>query len=356
MRPIFLKIGVLAEKQYAQNTSIVLYPFSPFVEEWYNLAKSFKMENAMLSQEVMSVGLATTTDEYGNFTFKNLKPGKYFLMTSVNIVKTRTASEKVGAWVDQNGYEVSSINNYYNVSFDTNEIAKKVVEIKNDGEMVDVKLKPGNPIIEAISTGTLKSSKCYFDKGLLYGTCKMFYPNGKPELIADWKKGAFDGKTTTFRKDGTTKIVAEYKNHQMNGDYISYNENGTISSKTHLKNGKLDQPLIIFTYDKSGKLWYDNSFRLKDNIPFVEITKDLKLIKEGSFHLYYPSGKVKQTDVYKDDFLVSMTGFKENGTSFKIGETINGKFKGEYTYYDDRGKPTQTDTYNEGVKVSSKKF
>lgn len=146
-----------------------------------------------------------------------------------------------------------------------------------------------------------------------------------------------------------------WKKNQLNGDYLIYNEDENLKSKAHLKNGKFDSPWIIYTYDKSGKLWYDNSFRVKGDIFFSDLTKDIKLIKECEFHFVLSFGKSETGGSFKDDYIVSITECKENGSSFKIGETINGKFKVEYTYYDEKGTLTHIDTYNEGVKVSSRK-
>lgn len=69
-----------------RNTTVDLYPMTPYFEEWYKLKKK---ENVRKNKLVGMDSLAAKyrvyceTNNDGDFTFPNLKPGKYILYTTV---------------------------------------------------------------------------------------------------------------------------------------------------------------------------------------------------------------------------------------------------------------------------------
>jgi hypothetical protein len=123
------KAGILIRREIEPNTYakpgavVTLYPITPYFQEFLDLRKKDKKDKQMaaISKEANSFRVLTkVVTVQGDFIFVGLKPGRYFLECFVHFLGG------VG------GYEVNGI-----------------VEIKADGEVVNVELKekyePKNP-------------------------------------------------------------------------------------------------------------------------------------------------------------------------------------------------------------------
>lgn len=346
--------GGSGKKQFAENVNVAIYPLTKYIEEWYRLNMKNKSASVLIVDGVLDSKRVTTTDEFGNFVFNKMKPGKYLLLALMDLEHTRTATEKVGAWVNGYGYEVASIYNSYGYSYFSEHLAHKIVEIKENGELLEVNLKPKSPFIELVGIKGADNNNCYMLNNQLTGTCNLYHSNGNLRSVADFKENLFNGDLTFFDKNGKIESKAKMKKNVLDGDLIFYNENGLPKYKQNFSKGKKTNLLIAYVYDKDNKLYYDNSFNYEGEIS--DITSRTKLIKDGDFHVYYPNGKVKELNVYKDDYLVSVTMYDTKGKAKQIGATVNGRFKGDYIYYNDNGKPYQVETWDNGVMVSSKKL
>lgn len=112
--------GMTGSKTSITRETVYLLPFTKHLAEWdAQNSKMFKNRNKryVLSDECLQYYLSTTTDEYGNFEFKNLKPGKYLLQTKYYMTHTYD-----GVDVGTKAY-----------------LMEKKVEIKNENEVLDVK-------------------------------------------------------------------------------------------------------------------------------------------------------------------------------------------------------------------------
>ncbi|GAA4169291.1 hypothetical protein [Sphingobacterium ginsenosidimutans] len=112
--------GMTGTKTSITRETVYLLPFTKHLAEWdAQNSKMFKNRNKryVLSDECLQYYLSTTTDEYGNFEFKNLKPGKYLLQTKYYMTHTYD-----GVDVGTKAY-----------------LMEKKVEIKNENEVLDVK-------------------------------------------------------------------------------------------------------------------------------------------------------------------------------------------------------------------------
>jgi len=134
----------LAQRIYANKLKIVLLPASPYVLAWLELRKdkeNFKKRRYVyLSNEAYKWRLEAVTNSKGKFTFPNMKPGKYFL----------TASMDWDSYGSYNNYTGSGYNSYggrtdyyekKNYSVAHTDRLEEFVEVKEDGEVVNVKLK-----------------------------------------------------------------------------------------------------------------------------------------------------------------------------------------------------------------------
>ena len=327
----------------AANQTVMLFPFTDYFAEWYNLKYDNPKANIVMVPRAFAQRLETKTDEYGNFSFKKMKPGKYYLECSINYTGTAVGTERVGTGAYYYGYVGYSYPIYESYYYNYNAVQKanKVVEVKRDGQLIEVKLRP-NPF-ESFKSGKPGSTECYMINNKQYGDCKDFYANGRLSAFASWKDGLLDGP-------------CEY-----------YFESGTTQAKGHYKKG----------FKVGNWKYYDSSLRLSAEENFVY--RDKMSVKEGLFRYYYPSGKIKSTYNYVDDAVAgeSFDFFESGNTKAKYlykngvaeGESLqyyesgtlkaklyykNNKFDGSCIFYTEKGKLEKTVLYKNGEVVSEK--
>lgn len=130
----------LGSRIYATNTKIVLFPVTPYFEAWRELRrkKEGKKTYVYMSNEAYRFRLETTTDNYGNFTFTEMKPGRYFLQAIVGWSTTHATNVYTGSGYNGYGRTDYYTPQYYSVSH--SDRIEEYVEIKESGEVVRVKL------------------------------------------------------------------------------------------------------------------------------------------------------------------------------------------------------------------------
>jgi hypothetical protein len=127
---------------------VFLYPYTPYLMEYVNLSKKQsrsqdpQKRKVMADERLFKYAYYTETDDYGRFTFGKMKPGKYFLSAEkqingyyyVNVATGRTVSD-FNPYYGQVG-----VTHYENQRQNWNAIAilEKVIEIKEDGKIVEV--------------------------------------------------------------------------------------------------------------------------------------------------------------------------------------------------------------------------
>ncbi|MBW8687857.1 hypothetical protein [Chitinophaga rhizophila] len=131
---------LLAEKIYATNTKIILFPVTPYFDAWYQMRrkKEGKRTYVYMSDEAYRFRLETRTDSYGNFTFTEMKPGRYFLQAIVGWSTTHGQNVYSGSGYNGYGRTDYYTRSYYNVSH--SDRIEEFVEVKESGEVVKVKL------------------------------------------------------------------------------------------------------------------------------------------------------------------------------------------------------------------------
>lgn len=303
-------------KQYAKNKTVVmLFPVTDYFAEWYELKKANKGSIVAMLPEAFAYRLETETDEYGNFEFPKMKPGKYYLESTVDYVGTGIGQERIGtvvsSWYGQ-VYGVTPVYENYYYNYDAQQKVNKIVEITQDGQLIEVKLKPKT--FENFSTGSPTSSKCYQLRNKQYGTCKEFFENGKIQIIADWD------------------------NHLLDGNYVEYNIQGIkIAEGKHKKGFKTG----VWKYydDKQGFLYTEQTHKFKDNISKLD----------GEVKFFFPSGKIKTIDLYINGVLEGESKqYFENGKIDNIVFFRNGVLDGKATFYDENGNLLSEVMYKNG--------
>lgn len=136
------------KKQYApKGTSIILIPYTAFFKEWLKLNEASRKKGRAIplpAEVAECMKVASVYDDEGSFEFVNLMPGEYMLYTEFGYTHTTSRTEVVG-YTDTyiNGIFQGSSANTETYSYGTNASAsiQKVVEIREVGENVSVRLK-----------------------------------------------------------------------------------------------------------------------------------------------------------------------------------------------------------------------
>lgn len=131
----------LAERIFARNAKVTLIPVTPYFEAWYELRKKKegKKTTVYMSDIAYYWRLETTTDDEGYFTFKEMKPGKYFLQAFVDWTTAHSRDVYTGSGYNNYGGRTDyyTPQSYY---IDHSNRIEEFVEVKEDGEIVKVKL------------------------------------------------------------------------------------------------------------------------------------------------------------------------------------------------------------------------
>ncbi|WPQ62052.1 carboxypeptidase-like regulatory domain-containing protein [Chitinophaga sancti] len=134
------KVG---QRIYANQIKITLFPVTPYLESWYALRKEKenlkKSRYVYLSNDAYRYRLEAITNSDGEFTFPNMKPGKYFLQGFLGYTHYGTYNEYTGSGYNSYGGQTD----YYQqktYSVDHEDRIEEFVEIKQDGEIVRLKL------------------------------------------------------------------------------------------------------------------------------------------------------------------------------------------------------------------------
>lgn len=140
----FTKTAPLAPRIYADNMKIMLFPVTPYFEAWYKLRNSKenlrKRRYVYMSDAAFRYRLEAISNSVGKFTFPDMKPGKYFLTGNMSWSSTGSYNEHTGSSYGSYGTQADHYEKrYYTQNHE--ERLEKFVEVKKDGEIVEVKLK-----------------------------------------------------------------------------------------------------------------------------------------------------------------------------------------------------------------------
>ncbi len=323
----FLNDKMDGAKHYASNALVYLLPYSNYLNEWFKLRKKCKNTNnsVYLDPKVFAVRKETYTDDYGNFTFEGLQPGKYYVECNIYFRGKALGSQQTGNMVVRNGYGTviasSPTYEYFTYRYDGQKLVFKWVDIKEGNFLKEVKLKPTVDFpfldIEKISSIGVPSP-CFRHEGLQTGTCTEYFDNGNIKIVADWNKNFYDGSYSEYYRDKIKSAEGNYKKGYKTGTWKYY----------FATNGKLKQ---IEKYE------YENGISYLDG--------------EASF--YYENGTLKEKDLYKKNKLDG-----ESITYYSTG-TIKDKFMykngikhGKCIFYDTNGVVTKEEYYENGKKLN----
>lgn len=131
----------------AAGAKVVLYPVTPYLEEWYALRdkKEGKNTAVYMSKEANQYNIETVADEQGRFSFEGLKPGKYFIQMihSFNQLKTNRVYTGSNTTMQGNGQVITNYYHDEDYIVERSQRVERFVEIKKDGEIKKTTLSKG---------------------------------------------------------------------------------------------------------------------------------------------------------------------------------------------------------------------
>lgn len=131
------------KKVYAYKSKVLLFPITPYFLEYLDLKKKAnpkKLKFAYLSPDAWRFRLEAVTNSTGEFTFPEMKPGKYYLETILYWQQSGTYNQYTGSGYNNYGGQTDyySRQNYVN---NYSDLLWKIVEVEKDGQILEVKLK-----------------------------------------------------------------------------------------------------------------------------------------------------------------------------------------------------------------------
>ena len=127
---------------YANKMKIILFPMTPYLEEYIHLKKKEnpkKLKYVYMDPNAWKFRLEAITNSNGEFTFPEMKPGRYYIQGVINWTTNEYYDQYTG--YGSNGYNTT---NYYERKYyDLNhaEFLEDYVEVKEENEVVKIKLK-----------------------------------------------------------------------------------------------------------------------------------------------------------------------------------------------------------------------
>ncbi|WP_025142154.1 carboxypeptidase regulatory-like domain-containing protein [Pedobacter jeongneungensis] len=133
----------LSPRILANNMTVVLLPVTSYFEDWYRLRKekesTRKRRFVYLSKDAYRYRLEAITNSDGEFTFPDMKPGRYFLQGMLDYTLKGSYNAYTGTGYNNYGGQTD----YYQKKEYSKNIQDRIeefVEIKENGEILKVKL------------------------------------------------------------------------------------------------------------------------------------------------------------------------------------------------------------------------
>ena len=108
-----------------------------------------------------------------------------------------------------------------------------------------------------------KLEEAMYENDTLHGFRKMYYPNGKEQIIEHYDMGQFKGLWQSYFESGQLQLEGEYVNNSMEGVWKGYYESGELKEEVQFKNSEENGPFT--EYHKNGKLKAEGQYLDGDN-------------------------------------------------------------------------------------------
>ena len=129
-----------------EGTVVMLFPMTPYFQEYLKMRERYKQSRKftpVLSPEAFSYRLEAKVGKSGEFTFPQMKPGKYYVETYFKYVGTGIDYQEVGRTHYYNGFGYmgsSPILQGFNYNYLEGKVESKIITIKEDGSTEKIRL------------------------------------------------------------------------------------------------------------------------------------------------------------------------------------------------------------------------
>jgi uncharacterized protein len=236
--------------------------------------------------------------------------------------------------------------------------------------------------------------------GKLYGSYNYYHENGVKDIECAYENGQSEGAWKTYHTNGKVKVLQAYRNDVLEGEYVEYHDNGQLFTRYAVKKGFASGEALY--YDEDGKMfstiYFDNGnvkwakYYNKDGKQISsseasnkgllmaaysprgfkksEAHYDAKGNAEGERTLFYPSGDIREKELFRNGELdgLSVGYYPGKNKRYEIAYQ-DGKKEGYYTsyyshgakkqegwYQNDKAQGLWIDYYDEGVIRSKSEY
>jgi antitoxin component YwqK of YwqJK toxin-antitoxin module len=225
----------------------------------------------------------------------------------------------------------------------------------------------------AISEMTWYSNGTKKSQVVMNGLCGTWYENGKPNNEYTNLNGDASGAFKHWYENGQLASTGKYLNGNLIGEWTFYYEDGKIQTekgfyadsrlrwvKNYDVNGNLKDELQS---DSSKALVYVKTIYDTTNLKLVlaqyeqimiDRSGNLELVNHGRYQKFFTNGELFQRGTYDlGNYSGKIEEYYPSGSK-KIDATFHkGNKDGVWTYYDENGQITSTETFDNGIKVEN---
>jgi antitoxin component YwqK of YwqJK toxin-antitoxin module len=190
-----------------------------------------------------------------------------------------------------------------------------------------------------------------YTNGILNGSYKTFYYNGKLELNANLHSGKFNGPVQTFYEDGSIQLTCNFKNDSLHGDFISYSKFPNKKEEAHFENNNLQGDYIVYSdsvqipfikinADKNilrNKKVFSDEGKLLEEISFKENSEMQFCADIAGYQSFLELRKAPKGIEGEEKMFASYKAFYENGKTLCEGEIVKGFPNGQWKFYNVQG-------------------
>jgi antitoxin component YwqK of YwqJK toxin-antitoxin module len=164
------------------------------------------------------------------------------------------------------------------------------------------------------------------------GEFKYYYKDGSLQAITMYSFSGDSAATKSFYKNGKVMAEGVYFKQQKEGKWLYYSDvDEALISEENYKNGKLHGKVITF-YPESGKP--------------AEILEYRQGKREGPLRKFFPEGSTMTEGTFVNDSLDGkFTLYWPDGRIQVSGAYQHGMQSGDWTYFDEEGKPVSDDDF-----------
>jgi len=154
---------------------------------------------------------------------------------------------------------------------------------------------------------------------------ELFYAQNEQTPYSGWTKSVHD--------NGQIHVLKQYKGGKRDGLSALWFKNGNKCMENNWRDDK---------QDGLSTSWYENGQKAMEMC-----MKDSN--REGLCTWWYENGQIREKSNWKDDKLVSYTGWKPNGEKCPITNVVDGN--GVCVVYSEDGTEKWRSRYKDGVRV-----